>query len=474
MPNEFVIKNGFISKGNSIVEGGFTATTISASTYSNLPSPSITVGTSQLTSGTDTRVLFQSGTTLQQDGNFTFDPTLKRLTLRAVGTAATDIPFVVQNSAGTRNNLTVGGTGLITSNIDAPGSYVWTNHFQAVRFESGSPITNVNIKTNWPFVESFYIGRSTATAYNDSSTASGIVYSHNGEFTVRNGQTGGYYGITLNCEQNLEQRVGIDTGRTGFGLGWSLRNFTNSVDVINFATNSPRVGIGWNNKGAALGAILDVKAQGALSTDIAFRVRNSADTVDLFSVQGNAITNFGGGTSSGSQLQVVCGALGFGTNLTLQFASSRSISCINGGQVETGIRINHNSNTRVAGLMIGSSTGTQVFIDGGQNIRIGQGYSNTNQPDANATRTIQQMTGVAPTTSVADGFQQYSADITAGNAAPHFRTENGVIIKLYQQPSVTTSQGIADVLTNLGFISSGSTIDSIDQLQVVLNSQVYS
>ena len=109
MPNEFVIKNGFISKGNSIVEGGFTATTISASTYSNLPSPSITVGTSQLTSGTDTRVLFQSGTTLQQDGNFTFDPTLKRLTLRAVGTAATDIPFAVQNSAGTANLIDIKG-----------------------------------------------------------------------------------------------------------------------------------------------------------------------------------------------------------------------------------------------------------------------------------------------------------------------------------------------------------------------------
>ena len=35
--NEFVIKNGFISKGDSIVEGSLTATTISASTYTNLP-----------------------------------------------------------------------------------------------------------------------------------------------------------------------------------------------------------------------------------------------------------------------------------------------------------------------------------------------------------------------------------------------------------------------------------------------------
>jgi hypothetical protein len=32
----------------------------------------------------------------------------------------------------------------------------------------------------------------------------------------------------------------------------------------------------------------------------------------------------------------------------------------------------------------------------------------------------------------------YSADIVANNAAPHFRTENGAVIKLYQE---TTSVG---------------------------------
>ena len=40
-------------------------------------------------------------------------------------------------------------------------------------------------------------------------------------------------------------------------------------------------------------------------------------------------------------------------------------------------------------------------------------------------------TGTAPSTSPADAFQQYSADIVAGNAAPHFRTENGDIVKIY-------------------------------------------
>ena len=37
MANEFVIKNGFISQGNSLVNGNLSATTISATTYQNLP-----------------------------------------------------------------------------------------------------------------------------------------------------------------------------------------------------------------------------------------------------------------------------------------------------------------------------------------------------------------------------------------------------------------------------------------------------
>ncbi len=60
-----------------------------------------------------------------------------------------------------------------------------------------------------------------------------------------------------------------------------------------------------------------------------------------------------------------------------------------------------------------------------------------------------------PSTNIVDSFQQYSADITAGNAAPHFRTENGSIIKLYQQPSagITTVADIVTVLQNLGLLS---------------------
>ena len=63
--------------------------------------------------------------------------------------------------------------------------------------------------------------------------------------------------------------------------------------------------------------------------------------------------------------------------------------------------------------------------------------------------------------AVADHFSMYSADQTAGNAAPHFRTENGSIVKLYQNAAVTTSQGLADALTNLGLLAASTIVNSI-------------
>jgi hypothetical protein len=69
------------------------------------------------------------------------------------------------------------------------------------------------------------------------------------------------------------------------------------------------------------------------------------------------------------------------------------------------------------------------FYTGGSNGVLRLYFDNEGTTQFNAT---------SPTTSITDGFRQYSADVTAGNAAPHFRTENGAVIKLYQE---TTSVG---------------------------------
>jgi len=52
---------------------------------------------------------------------------------------------------------------------------------------------------------------------------------------------------------------------------------------------------------------------------------------------------------------------------------------------------------------------------------------------ASTTNTRAQYSGTAPVGSITDGYLQYSADQTAGNAAPHFRTEAGDVVKLYKQ-----------------------------------------
>jgi hypothetical protein len=120
-----------------------------------------------------------------------------------------------------------------------------------------------------------------------------------------------------------------------------------------------------------------------------------------------------------------------------------------------------------AGSSIGSPTPALRITSRG-NIIVGGTTAN-----GVAKRVVAVYNGTAPNGNLTDAFQLYSAGITAGNAAPHFRTENGDVVKLYQEAAVTTVQGLADALTNQGLLAS-STIPTIDELQIALTAQVFS
>ena len=78
--------------------------------------------------------------------------------------------------------------------------------------------------------------------------------------------------------------------------------------------------------------------------------------------------------------------------------------------------------------------------------------------DTTATNTLTIHTGSIPASNILNAFQLYSSASIVGNAVPHFRTGAGNIVKLYSQGPVTSSQGIADALTNLGLLTGSSVI----------------
>jgi hypothetical protein len=302
---------------------------------------------------------------------------------------------------------------------------------------------------------------------------------------------------------NIASSSGLTVGTTTVTSGTDGRVLFQAGGVVQ--QNSE---LFWDNTNNRLGVgatpstsvRLDVRSQGALSTDIAFRVRNSADTANIFTVAGNNTIKLLSDPASTNGIAISAGAFS-APLMTFSDVFSEVI------------RINAATNTvRAANFRSGSETGNGYFgivnpssqdrflkfVDvfgneyismGGNNYDGGGGVSFTLKTGTNtganfitfsrsnntnkfvvsdqANVGIGQDTfgtsskfvlaianGTAPTTSPADAFQQYSADITAGNAAPHFRTEVGDIIKLYKQSSagITTVADLVTVLTNLGLL----------------------
>ena len=535
MANEFIIKNGFFSQGNSNITGSLNVTAGITGSFSGNGSGltgvgGVTVGTTAVTSGTNGRVFFQAGGVVQQDANFTFDNALKRLTLKAVNTAATDIPFAVQNSAGSSNLFSIRGD-------------------QAIEMIASTPSTNGGIlitKTdnyNSPRIQLYNVF-SQLTDINGSSITTS-------NFKCGNSGASGYMGIVnpssqdrflkfINLFGNETLSIGgnnYDGAATFTMKSWAGTSPGNIFTIIKSDNTNPfvitdaaRVGIGTNSPQSRL----DVRAQGALSTDIAFRVRNSADTVDLFSVRGNGemyipqapsnnqnVIYFAGTTDSIIRYSPSgIGSIAFGQAASITNATYYNTvignSSSTGASAGFGIAIGFNTLVNsTGGIAIGDrakttgndtivigNTGGNTTYSGTRSIYLGKKGNNGNNiisddvfmthfnSDNSSTLIrangslgllgqqayiLQNGTGIygtdtfmgnggntfivrnhpsVPSLNITDSFQQYSADITAGNAAPHFRTEVGDIIKLYKQSSagITTVADLVTVLTNLGLL----------------------
>jgi hypothetical protein len=97
--------------------------------------------------------------------------------------------------------------------------------------------------------------------------------------------------------------------------------------------------------------------------------------------------------------------------------------------------------------LIFSPNGTGNVIVNNGNVGIG-----TTAFGTSATKALGIGTGVAPTTAPADMIQLYSADDVAGNATPHFRTENGTVVNLNQNVSTLSAPTFAGLAVDTNSI----------------------
>lgn len=245
---------------------------------------------------------------------------------------------------------------------------------------------------------------------------------------------------------------GLTVGTTAIASGTNGRVLFQDAGVLQqdasffWDNTNKRLGVGAT---PATNVRLDVRAQGALSTDIAFRVRNSANTGNFLDVQGDGRYRLGdaNGGLSNSFSYISDGRLFMakaGSNfieLNPSTTTNRLYAPSNGWDIA--------GNTTIATVAAGSNTGTGNFQFYAGNLQIGTGLIASSA----ASMSIWITNGTAPSVNGTDRHWYYSADITAGNAAPHFRTENGNVIKIYRE---TTAIAAAAFVANTSSIANDS------------------
>lgn len=284
----------------------------------------------------------------------------------------------------------------------------------------------------------------------------------------------------LSTSQSLRVRNSTDTatqfeitgdGRVGINSAASLSfnvNITGTTritDDVTLSKNNHRLiftGVGSQGGVLSTNAVLRLSGPGSSSaTDYTSIVLvNAGDigggnttatsgTINIVQVASNSFGNQVAPTSGNLTYNAFVVAPGFNTTGTYS-------------GIGRGIYYNPTltSTTGLTHRAIETTTGNVIFNSTSGNVAIG-GTSFGSSSD----KVLAQYTGTAPSTSPADAFQMYSADIVGGNAAPHFRTENGNIVKLYQE---TTGVASATFVQNSGNrVDEVSTFDGYTIAQVV-------
>ena len=240
-------------------------------------------------------------------------PTAK-LAIKAGGALSTDIALRVRNSADTGDLMTVNGLGNVGIGTSAPlykADLVGNDINSGLGFSDGTSRfgnifklnNDIYILANRLSTSKIYIGAGTAESYPKYLTIDGSTGN------VGIGTATPTSKLDVSGAVNVRSAAPTITFDRNSSYTWKLVNgdgVTYPTSTFNIANNggtsvvtfldSGNVGIGMT----APTAKLAIKAPGALSTDIALRVRNSADTGDLATIGGTSILTVGGIGNDGS------------------------------------------------------------------------------------------------------------------------------------------------------------------------------
>jgi hypothetical protein len=425
--------SGFVPETRTLTINGTTQDLSANRTYT-IPAV-INVGTTSVTSGTDGRVFFQAGGVIQQDGAFFWDNTNKRLgvgatpntavrlDVRAQGALSTDVAFRVRNSADTANILTVIGSNFVGINTDSP------------RVVAGSSSVGLSIKNGATELFSTFqnggvmLGAGAIATNFNLNAITGVAIGLN----AYSWQSSVSIGQNVSASSTTTVAIGNNTSAGGS----SGSNIVSIGNNVNAATIS-----GGGAKNVCIGSNLIAGRDNYEQIIIGADLGNRASSAGSLNVNRNIY--IGGNLDNAVNSRTGVISLGFG--------------------VSSASKINQNIDNSFS--LYFSDNNRSFFVNKNTNIvmkSLGALIAGTDF-DSSATNTFTVYNGTTPSINTADSFQQYSADITAGNAAPHFRTENGSIVKLYQEAAVTTAQGIATALASQGLLATSTIVPTVQSV----------
>ena len=436
----------------------------------------LTIGTTAIASGAVGRVLFEgTGNVAQEDTAFFWDNTNKRL---GVGTTTPLYPLDVKSTSGAvalnlQANSDSFRPGIRIEALRQTNSGIAFNFFD-LNIGQSPTITNVGVfglygeVMNSPtpsYAKYIFMGANSTTAYDNA------VFKIDADDKI---------GIGLSSVDRPTARLDIKApGALSTDRGIRLRN---STDTFNsFAINglgeietrlttanwSKTLVIGGNN------VIAKGDFGGYNNGSVVGFDNTMNNNVNLY-IFGNGNYNYNNGNgvilgySNANASGFTLGAFNnFSTGITVgssnsgcgyKFGNNNVVSEWNGYGDNAFVIGNYisvpNASSIYNTIFLGSrsSAGTAYASLHHSNFGIGEVVPTLASYDLAARGVFYTKVGTAPTTMAANTMALYTAAITAGNAVPHFRTENGTVIKLYKQdlPTNPTTAQIATFLSNLG------------------------